>query len=211
LVVSCVYTVDTTAVRVPRPDPTHEENILKIRTLLIPVGLVAALAVPAGAAAAPPTKADKAEGKQECREMLRTVETRANLVELVKLEAKTNRRNAFGRCVVVRTSDANSERRTAFQDARAACVKLRPGRGTRGRPSDPSAYGKCVAAAARENQRQLDREQREESVNPAKTCRAKQETAPTAFEAKNAFGKCVSEEAQKQNDEEAAAEEQDQA
>lgn len=183
---------------------------MKIRTLLIPVGLVAALAVPAGAAAAP-TKADKAEGKQECRTMLRTVETRANFVELVKLEAKANRRNAFGRCVAVRTSDATSERRTAFQDARAACVELRPGRGTRGRPSDPSAYGKCVAAAARENQRQSDAQQRGESVNPAKTCRAKQEETPSDFEAKNAFGKCVSAEAQKQNDEEAAAEEQTQA
>ncbi len=181
-----------------------------MKRFLIPVGLMAALAVPASAVAAP-TKADRAEAKQECRQMQRTVETRANFVELVKLEAKTNRRNAFGRCVAVRTSDATGERRTAFQQAKAECASLRPGAdGSRGKPSDPGAYGKCVSEAARKNQQESDAEQREESVNPAKTCRDRQKADPAAFTAKNAFGKCVSEEAQKQNDDKPAEEQPEQ-
>jgi len=172
-----------------------------MRKLVIVCGLGAALAAPAGASAAP-TKADRAEGKQECRDLQRTVETRKNFVEIVKLEAKANRRNAFGRCVVVRTSDATSERRTAFQQAKAECASLRRGpAGPKGKPSNPGAYGKCVSEAARQNRQESDAEQREETVNPAKTCRDRQKANPEAFEAKNAFGKCVSEEAQKQKDE----------
>ena len=180
--------------------------------LFVPLGLIAAVALPATAAAAP-TQADKREGKQECRQLRQAVDTRANFVQIVKLEAKANRRNAFGRCVTVRSRDAASERRTAFKAAKEACEILRPGpgraRGTRGRPESPGAYGRCVSTAARTVGARLDEEQREATLNPARTCRGKQEADADAFKlefpGKNGFGKCVSKEAQAQNDDEAPA------
>ena len=178
-----------------------------MKRLFVPLGLIAAVALPATAAAAP-TKADKREGRQECRVLQRVVDTRANFVQIVKLEAKANRRNAFGRCVTVRSRDAASERRTAFQAAKEACMSLRPGPrapGTRGRPENPGAYGRCVSTAARTIGAKLDAEQREASLNPARTCRGKQQADADAFKlefpGKNGFGKCVSKEAQAQNDE----------
>lgn len=175
-----------------------------MKRLSISLGLIAALALPATAAAAP-TSADKREGRQECRELLRTVDTRANFVQVVKLEAKANRRNAFGRCVKVRSADATNERRTAFKAAKEACAALRRDPGTRGKPTNPGAYGRCVSAAARALDARADAEQREETLNPARTCRAKQQADADAFKAefpgKNGFGKCVSKEAKAQEDE----------
>ena len=179
-----------------------------MKRLLISLGLIAALALPATAAAAP-TKADKREGRQECRQLQRVVDTRANFVQVVKLEARANRRNAFGRCVTVRSRDAASERRTAFKAAKEACASLRRGPqtapGRRGRPENPGAYGRCVSAAARAVGAKLDAEQREATLNPARTCRGKQQADADAFElefpGKNGFGKCVSKEAQAQDDE----------
>lgn len=174
-----------------------------MKRILIPLGLIAAVALPVTAAAAP-TKADKREGKQECRELQRVVDTRANFVQVVRLEAKANRKNAFGRCVKVRTSDAASERNAAFKQAKAACEPLRRSPGTKGRPADPGAYGKCVSAAARAKNAQADAEQRDDVLNPARTCRQKQQADPDAFKTefpgKNGFGKCVSKEAKAQDD-----------
>ena len=178
-----------------------------MKRLFVPLALVAALALPATAAAAP-TKADKREGRQECRQLQRVVDTRANFVQIVKLEAKANRRNAFGRCVTVRSRDAASERRTAFKAAKAACASLRPGPGrapgARGRPDNPGAYGRCVSVAARTVGAKLDAEQREQTLNPARTCRGKQLADADAFKlefpGKSGFGKCVSKEAQAQNE-----------
>ena len=174
-----------------------------MKRVSISLGLIAVLALPATAAAAP-TSADQNEGKQECRQLLRTVETRANFVQVVQLEAKANRRNAFGRCVKVRTADAAGERQTAFKAAKAACAALRRTPGTRGRPANPGAYGRCVSAAARALNAKADAEQRQASLNPARTCRGMQEADADAFKAqfagKNGFGKCVSQQAKARND-----------
>ena len=181
-----------------------------MKRLFIPLGLIAALALPATAAAAP-THVDKREGKQECRQLRQAVDTRANFVQVVRLEAKANRRNAFGRCVTVRSRGAAGERRTAFKLAKEACAVLRPGRarGARGRPESPGAYGRCVSTAARTVAAQLDAEQREATLNPARTCRGRQEADVDAFRrefpGKNGFGKCVSKEAQAQNQDEPPA------
>ena len=173
-----------------------------MKRLFVPLGLIAALALPAGATAAP-TKADKREATKECRELLRTVDTRANFVQIVKLEAKANRRNAFGRCVKVRAADAAAERNAAFKAAKEACAALKRTPGTRGKPANPGAYGQCVSAAARAMNAQADAEQREETLNPAKICRNKQKADADAFKAefpgKNGFGKCVSKEAKAQD------------
>ena len=85
-----------------------------MQRLIVSLGLIAVMAVPATAVGAP-TKADKREGKRECRQLRDAAVTRSNFVQIVKLEAKANRRNAFGRCVKVRTSDASGERREAFK------------------------------------------------------------------------------------------------
>jgi len=166
----------------------------------VPLGLVAVMAVPATALAAP-SKADKREGKRECRQLRKAAVTRANFVQVVKLETKANRRNAFGRCVKVRTKEATSERNAAFKKAKADCAYLRPGKGggSYNVPGDPGAYGRCVSKAARQYHAKSNRDQRAESLNPAKTCRKKQSEDAQAFRAefpgKNAFGKCVSKEA----------------
>ena len=182
-----------------------------MKRLFIALGLIVVMAVPATALGAP-TQADKREAKKECRQLQSAAVTRANFVQVVKLEAKANRRNAFGRCVKVRTSEASSERREAFKAAKAACESLRPGPGgPHGKPSNPGAYGQCVAEAARKHGAESDAEQRDETLNPAKACRKKQREEPAAYSAKypgkNGFGKCVSEEAKAQNDqdEESAA------
>lgn len=174
-----------------------------MKRLFIPLVLLALMVVPATAIGAP-SKADTREGKRECRQLSSAAETRANFVQIVKLEARANRRNAFGRCVKVRSSEAASERREAFKAAKAACENLRRGKdGERGKPSEPGAYGRCVSRAAREKNAEADAEQRDGSLNPAKTCRDKQENDPsfeTTYPGKNGFGKCVSQEAKAQND-----------
>lgn len=168
-----------------------------MKRLMIPLGLVAALVLPAGAGAAP-TKADKAEGKRECRQLLREVDTRANFLQIVKLEARANRRNAFGRCVRVRTSKATNERNAAFKAAKAACESLRPGQGKRPPVynNPPGAYGRCVAAAAKLHQARTDAAQKAKALNPARKCRAAQKANlgafTTAYPGRNGFGKCVS-------------------
>src|SRR5215210_3403901 len=177
-----------------------------MKRLFIPLGLIAVMAVPATAVGAP-TKADKREGKRECRQLRDAAATRANFVQIVKLEARANRRNAFGRCVKVRTSDAGGERRAAFKAAKAACESLRPGPDSNhGKPANPGAYGKCVSEAARRKGAEADAEQRDESLNPATTCRKMQRDDADGFSAefpgKNGFGKCVSKQAKAHHEQE---------
>jgi hypothetical protein len=61
-----------------------------------------------------------------------------------------------------------------------------------------------VSAAARALNAKADAEQREATVNPARTCRGRQTADADAFKdefpGKNGFGKCVSKEAKTQND-----------
>ena len=167
-----------------------------MKQLLIGVGLMVALVLPATAGAA--TKADKREAKRECRQLQKAAGTRANFVQIVKLEARANRRNAFGRCVKVRTADAAKERNAAFKAAKAACESLRPGQGKK--PplynNPPGAYGRCVAAAAKAHLGRSDATQRADSLNPARECRDMQKNQAsaynTAYPGKNGFGKCVS-------------------
>ena len=72
-------------------------------------------------------------------------------------------------------------------------------------------YGKCVSTEAKENKERADKADKakdEERINAAKACRAEQKTDPAAFKENygtnannsNAFGKCVSEKAKAQND-----------
>ena len=174
---------------------------------LVAVAALGALAVP-GTAIAGPTAADRAEGKRECRTALRTVETRANFVQLVRLEARTNSRNAFGRCVTVRTADAREERQesrsSAVTECRALFPKPGPGAGKPEEGEQRNAFGTCVSERAKAKNDEADAEQRRETLNPAKACRAEQKADPSRFTAKNAFGTCVSKKARERSDDEQA-------
>jgi hypothetical protein len=76
----------THVIRVVGVDAREGETVMK---KLLAVAALSALAVP-GAGVRRSSAADQAEGKRDCRTALRTVETRANFVELVKLEARAN-------------------------------------------------------------------------------------------------------------------------
>lgn len=171
---------------------------------LIVLGALSALAVP-GVAQAAPSAADRAEAKTECRTLQRTVDTRANFVEIVKLEARANRRNAFGKCVLVKAQQAEQERTEARQSAVTECRTLHPkpgpGAGKPEQDEQRNAFGKCVSEKARAKNAEADAEQRSETVNPARACRAEEKADPSKFTAKNAFGKCVSAKARAQGDE----------
>ena len=183
-----------------------------MKRLLVPAALLAALAVPTGAMAAPaPSKADRAEAKRECRALKDAAETQRNFASVVALERKTSTRNATTQCRKERAADARSERTSARRAAFEACRAEHKGpRTTRGRKEQPNAFGKCISAAAKAHNGQADAEQRERSLNPAKACRAEQEASSEQFAAaygtkRNAFGKCVSAKAKAQNEDEPQA------
>jgi hypothetical protein len=67
-----------------------------VKRLFIPLGLIAVMAVP-GTAIGAPSKADKREGKRECRQLRDAAVTRANFVQIVKLEGPMASRATPGR------------------------------------------------------------------------------------------------------------------
>ena len=174
---------------------------------LITAVALGALAAPAAAVAAP-SQSDRSEGQRECRTLQRTVDTRANFVALVKLEASANRRNAFGRCVTVRSKAAQQERTEARTSAVTECRTLHPkpgpGAGKPEQNEQRNAFGKCVSQRAKAKNAAADTQQRRESLNPARACREEQKDKAKFGQdygtGSNAFGKCVSRKAQAQND-----------
>jgi len=188
-------------------------------------GLIAAtatltlLAVPAGTAAAKPSDGDRSNAAQECRsERGGSAATREAF--RVKYGTNANRRNAFGKCVSSRARDEEQEGETAQANASkqckaeaeqlgAAAFAAKYGSGKKGR----NAHGKCVSGKAKEQEAAADAEDSEqiaERKSAAKTCAAeRKELGETAFADKygtnrnkrNAFGKCVSQTAKAQHDE----------
>ena len=178
-----------------------------MKRLLIIVGAIAVLAAPASAAAAKPTKADKAEAQKECRDLRGTDDATR---EAFKAEFKT-----FGACVSQKAKEAKAERKAAKTNASQECREergdtdaeralFREKYGTNENKSN--AFGKCVsqkAKAKRAEQDEADAEAAAEFKNAAKECddeRGDDDASRAAFEAKygkngnkkNAFGKCVS-------------------
>jgi len=184
-----------------------------VKRLLIPAALVAVLAVPATSMAAP-TSADKREARAECKALERAAETSKNFVSLVRLETPTSPGKAFSNCRKERRTAAKEERREARSSAVEACRAEHP-RESRQRGRGNSAFGQCVASLSRAENREADAEQRERTLNPARACRAEQEASSEDFAKafgtrSNAFGKCVSQKAQAQQDEEPEAPQQPQ-
>jgi FtsZ-interacting cell division protein ZipA len=168
-----------------------------MRRLLIIVGALAVLAAPATASAAKPSKADRREAQKECRELRGTTDA-------TREAFKAQYRN-FGACVSEKAREANAERKAARRAAKQACQDEKP-------------RGQCIKAQTRAEQAEqdaADAEQAEERTNAAQACDAERgETAESrkAFEEqygtnankKNAFGKCVSQKAKEDDEDDAS-------
>ena len=171
------------------------------------LGIVIALAVfavPAGAAMAKTSKADRQEAKKECRAERGTTDATR--------EAFKAKWGGFGHCLHQTAREAKAERKAAHRNAAKDCreergdtadsiAAFRDKYGTNA--NKKNAFGKCVsqkAKAQRQEQDQEDAAQAEETKNAAQECDAERTADRKAFEdkyganknKKNAFGKCVS-------------------
>jgi hypothetical protein len=171
---------------------------MKKITLL--AGLALILVVPATSVAKPtPDRADKRAAKSECN-MFRGHSG-------ITHEAFLTKYASFKACVKARARDEAQEELSAHTNAAKECkAKDLHGR----------AYGKCVSETARAKEHEADAEDQEDATefkNAAKECdsergdtdQTRQDfamhygTANSNY--KNAFGKCVSEKAREQHDE----------
>jgi hypothetical protein len=186
-----------------------------VRRLLIIVGGLVLLAVPAGTAVAKPSQADKREAQKECRAERGTTDATR--------EAFSAKYRNFGACVSQKARAAKAERAEARRNASRDC---REERGDTAESREAfaqkygtnankrNAFGKCVSQKAKAERAEEDAEDAEdaaERTNAAEECDAERGDTPQtrkAFEDKygtnankrNAFGKCVSQNA-KEDDE----------
>ena len=174
-----------------------------MKSTLIAIGLVAALAVPGALASAhKPSNADKRAAIAQCRaERGKTRATR---------EAFKAKYHSFARCLRrdVKREQAESARAraNAAKDCKAerqadpAAFQQKYG----ANHNDRNAYGKCVSSKAKHKKAQMDAQDLQEAKqfrNAAKECAAeRRDIGRDAFKQKygtnrnkrNAFGKCVS-------------------
>ena len=164
------------------------------RTIAIAAGLIAVLALPAGAVAKP-TKQDKRNAAKECKLLRGTTDESREAF-------KASYRN-FGACVSEKAREQASERRAAKRTASGDC------RAERKQDSAAFAdryrnFGKCVSSKARKELAAKDADDRAEiaeAKNAAKDCAAERDSIGdepfaekygTNHQKRNAFGKCVS-------------------
>ena len=172
-------------------------------------------ALPALAQTTPPTGAPTAE--QQCR-----TERGQMGVETFRQTYGTNKnhRNAFGKCVSKRThateqnaaeahtGASNTCRDEQAADAAAFATKYgtnNNGHGN-GNGNGNNAFGKCVSQNAKQQTADATRQDIQADVNAAKECKSERKPDPAAFATKygtnknhrNAFGKCVSQHAKAQ-------------
>jgi hypothetical protein len=187
------------------------------KRLLIALGLLGCLALPATAFGHPPSKADKKNAAKECRIERGDTDATKEAFAQKYGTAKSNYKNAFGKCVSSRARDEQAERHAAKRNASRDCRDERK--------ADPeafkvkygtakshykNAFGKCVSQKAKENKKaadKRDREQFEREHNAAEACAGERsQLGEQAFaqkygteksKRKNAFGKCVSHHAKK--------------
>ena len=186
-----------------------------MKRLTISWSIIAALAlVPATAVAEKPTKTDKQNAAQQCKEL------RSGMGgDAFRQLYGTNKtgKNAFGKCVSKFARDEKQERKAAKSNAAKDCKAEREADGetfaaTYGTgKAGKNAFGKCVSQKAKANKEEADEADEEKdatTVNSAKQCRAEQKAdaetfAATYGEKRNAFGKCVSTKSREKNDEDA--------
>jgi hypothetical protein len=146
--------------------------------------LAALLAMP-GAAMAQPTKADTKAASAECHALVAaTGHSKENMASLSGGEFDN-----FGSCVSDKAREEAAERKAARKAAREACA------GTKG-----EARRDCVRSEKAEAKAKKDAKD-EARVEAAESCTTQQEDgetfAATYGDGKNAYGKCVSAEAKK--------------
>jgi hypothetical protein len=175
----------------------------------IVIGVIAALLLPA-TAAAKPNRAERQAAKAECKaERGKTRDTR---------KAFKAKYHSFRACVRQKAAEEEAENDKAHKNAAKECraersedpAAFREKYGTN--ENKKNAFGKCVSQKASEKKAALDAEDEEdaedaedeedadESKNAAQECAAERDQDPAAFQekygenknGKNAFGKCVS-------------------
>lgn len=176
-----------------------------MKRITVAIGLIAALALPAGAQAKPNNDDEQAAQKQCKVERGKTKATR---------EGFKARYGSMSRCVKQKAAEEEAERDEAKSNAAKACKAERETLGTQAfadkygeNKNKKNAFGKCVSTKAREHKAEMDakdEKQAEELRNAAKKCAAERRTmGEEAFAEKygtnrnkrNAFGKCASEKA----------------
>jgi predicted ATP-binding protein involved in virulence len=182
------------------------------KRLLTALGLLGCLALPATAFGHPPSKADKKNAAKECRAERGTTDAEKEAFAQQYGTAKSNYKNAFGKCVSARARDEHAERHAAKRNASRDCRDERK--------ADPeafrlqygtakshykNAFGKCVSQKAKQKKAAADKRDREQiksEHNAAKECADErsaigedafaQNYGTSKSKHSNAFGKCVS-------------------
>jgi hypothetical protein len=168
--------------------------------VLIAVGVIAALLVPA-TATAKVTRTDKQNAKKECK-ALRKAAGKTNFARLMH----TSKRKAYGLCVKRKSREESRERRASHSAAVEHCrdvwgIPGSPEWFEKTAPPPRNEFGKCVSDEARKNKEDMD-EHDQNVINAARHCRTEHAndllTNPDWVNSlnknnkKNAFGKCVS-------------------
>jgi hypothetical protein len=188
-----------------------------MKKITLVAGLALILVVPAVSVAKPtPDKADKRAAKTECKTLRgQTDATR---------EAFGTQFRTFGACVKAHAVDEAKEEQSAHTNAARDCREER-GNTTESRDAfkekygtnanKSNAFGKCVSTAAKAKEHEADLEDKQEATdfkNAAKACddeRGDTDESRLAFaekygtnaNKKNAFGKCVSQKARENHEE----------
>jgi hypothetical protein len=164
-------------------------RLLTIATLVSLVALPAALAVPSQAAQGP---------AQQCRQLQSTM----NAADFASaMGATANPKAAFGKCVAMKTRQAEQHAQNAAKQCRAEQANATKFANDYGQGKN--AFGKCVSSKAK----QAAEAQQTALLNAAKACKAERADPNFASEHEgksfrdyygtnvnkaNAFGKCVS-------------------
>lgn len=183
-----------------------------MKKITVAFGLVAVLAMPAGAVAKPtPDQADKRAAKAECNTLRGSSKATRQAFRTVF--------RSFSACVRKTAVEEAVEERKARSNAAHECKAERETMGREAfaeeygtNPNGRNAFGKCVSEKARENEAEMDEQDAEDALtfkNAAKECAAKRESMGveafrdeygTNENKRNAFGKCVSEKVQESED-----------
>jgi hypothetical protein len=170
-----------------------EEGKDNVKKLILSGVMVAALVVPATAAADEPTTTESKNAAKECK-ALRKAAGNENFTAMFG-----GKRNAFGKCVSQRAKQNHQRSEAAQKNAAKECKAERD--------ADPAAFkqkyknlGKCVSERAKQKQEEAEQQAQQQDTsekNAAKKCKAERKNDPAGFAQRygtrrNAFGKCVS-------------------
>jgi hypothetical protein len=169
------------------------------------VALAAALAIPVGAAADQPTSSDKQSAEKQCKALLKAQGT-SNFTHAWGAHGKGR---AYGKCVSSTAKQMAQQRQAAKTNAAKQCKTeqsmsdadfMAANNGMTfaqkyGAKNASSAYGKCVATHAKQNQAEADQKNKDQ-ITASKSCRGEQLSNAATFKTtyKN-FGACVSKKA----------------